>query len=266
MIDTAYGPTYVRISGSASAPPLVLLHGAGGNSLNWVSYVKELSAAYRTVAVDNICDYGRSISRRPVKNMAEMVNWLDEVLTALDLTQGINLIGVSYGGGLAAQYALHFPRRLRKVALLAPLCTVQPIRLEFYLHGAPATLPYRSINKHFLRWLLDDLTQDNDALLDKLVDGLMLSKRCFKPGHGVTRFSLLPPVMTDAELQALQQMPILFLLGEKEKIYSAQKAMQRLNRVAPRLQAEIVPGAGHDFIGTQVQQVNRRVLAFFQQP
>ncbi len=266
MIDTFYGPTYVRISGSASAPPLVLLHGAGGNSLGWISYIKQLSGPYRTFAVDNICDYGRSISRRPVKNMAQMVDWLDSVLTALDLTRGINLIGESYGGALAGRYALRFPQRLRKAALLAPICTVQPISLAFYLRGLPAILPYRATNKRFLRWILEDLTRGNETLLNELVDSMMMAKRCFKPGHGVTRFSLLPPVMTDAELQALQQVPILFLLGEKEKIYSAQKAVQRLNRVAPQLQVAIVPQAGHDFIGTQVEQVNRRVLAFLQQP
>jgi hypothetical protein len=54
MVKTDYGPTFVRISGPETAPPLVLLHGAGGNSLAWIPNVKELSEKFRTYAVDLI--------------------------------------------------------------------------------------------------------------------------------------------------------------------------------------------------------------------
>ena len=38
-IDTRHGQTFVLASGEATAPPLVLLHGAGTNSTMWVGDV-----------------------------------------------------------------------------------------------------------------------------------------------------------------------------------------------------------------------------------
>ncbi|MBT8364261.1 MAG: hypothetical protein KJP23_06100 [Deltaproteobacteria bacterium] len=61
FVDTAYGQTFVRTSGPVGAPPLVLLHGAGGDSLQWTPNIEALSKRYRVYAVDNIYDYSRSI-------------------------------------------------------------------------------------------------------------------------------------------------------------------------------------------------------------
>jgi hypothetical protein len=56
------------------------------------------------------------------------------------------------------------------------------------------------------------------------------------------------------------------LVGENEKIYSAQKAVQRLNTVAPQIKAEIIPKAGHDLTFVQAEMVTRKVLEFLKQP
>ena len=51
--------------------------------------------------------------------LSDLLSWLDELFDALRLGDEINLAGMSYGGALTAQYALHFPTRLTKL-LLAP--------------------------------------------------------------------------------------------------------------------------------------------------
>ncbi len=70
-----------------------------------------------------------------------------------------------------------------------------------------------------------------------------------------------PPVLTDKAWQDFH-VPCLFLVGENEKIYSAEAAVRRLNRIAPQVQAEIVPGAGHDLTLVHPDLVTRRVLQF----
>ena len=61
MVSTSYGKTLVRINGSVDSPPLVLLPGGGATSLMWINNIEKLSEEYRTYAIDNIYDFGKSI-------------------------------------------------------------------------------------------------------------------------------------------------------------------------------------------------------------
>jgi pimeloyl-ACP methyl ester carboxylesterase len=58
--------------------------------------------------------------------------------------------------------------------------------------------------------------------------------------------------------------PTLYLVGENEKLYSAQKAVQRLHKAAPQIEAEIIPKAGHDLTFVQAELVNRKVVEFLE--
>jgi len=46
MVNTSFGSTFVRISGPAGAPAMVLLHGVAGNGLQWMPNAKGLSAKF----------------------------------------------------------------------------------------------------------------------------------------------------------------------------------------------------------------------------
>ncbi len=258
-IETSFGKTFVRTCGPETAQPLVLIHGAGGNSLMWSANIEALSKKYRTYAVDTINDYGLSIYTRNLKNSEAYVNWLDDLFSGLKLEDNINLIGVSYGGWLTAQYALSFQERLNKIVLLAPACTIQPIRLQFYLRQILVLLPFRHFKESFFSWVMEDFMKKDNSSFQEMVDFLEISLKCFKPKYSMVR----PTVFDDEQLRRIR-VPTLFLVGENEKIYSPLKAIDRLNRVAPLIKKEIIPKAGHDLFVVQAEMVNRKVLAFLE--
>ena len=262
FVDTSYGQTFVRMSGPVGAPPLVLLHGGGGNSLQWMPNIEALSKSYRVYAVDNIYDYGRSVYTKTIKVPDDFVNWLDELFSALELANNINLMGLSYGGWLTGQYALRFPDRLNKIVLLAPAGTVLPLRLEWIMRAVLCLVPHRYFTKSFMYWLLEDLAKKDEAsriMLDEEVDATLVRISSFKPSRLIN-----PTVLEDGELKSIK-VPTLFLVGEHEKIYSAQKAIQRLHKVAPNIKTEVIPNAGHDLTIVQAEMVNTKVLEFLKQ-
>jgi pimeloyl-ACP methyl ester carboxylesterase len=235
-----------------------LLPGSVFNSLMWVSNIEALSKQYRTYAVDNIYDCGRSIYTRIPKGPDDFVLWLDELFTTLELGDQINLMGLSYGSWLTNLYALRFPHRLAKIVLLAHPAIVS-MKAEFILRFLLCFVSPRHFT-NFGYWLFQDTAQKKDeqsqGLVDDVLEEMRLAGRCFKPKTVVT-----PKVMKDRQLRDLQ-MPALFLMGEHEKTFSPQKAIQRLNRVAPHIQTEVIPQAGHDLSFAQAKLVSEKVLKF----
>ena len=259
IVPTTYAPTFVRISGPATGPPLILLHGAGSTSLMWVPNIQALSVAYRTFAVDQVNEFGRSLCTKPLRSFDDLIRWLDELIDSLQLST-VNLTGLSYGGALAAQYALRFPARVNKLVLLAPGNTVLRIGTGLLLRMLMTAFSRGRGIPSLMRYMFPDMARKDPAWVDAVVEQVQLGMRSLQ-----RRKILFPRVLTDAEWRSLR-VPSLFLVGEHEVIYSAEEAVRRLNRAAPAVTTEIIPSAGHDLTFAQSEVVNRRILEFLAQP
>ncbi len=260
-VETSFGKTFVRISGPVNAPVLVLLPSVSASSLIWLPNVKTLSENYRVYAVDNIYDVGLSIYTRPITSSDDLVNWLDELFIVLNLGDQINLMGLSFGGWITNQYALHFPQRLHKIVLAAPVATVFPLPGEWVWRGILSATGSRYVMKKvMINWAFQDLArkQDNASrkAVEEIIDDALMGLKCFK-----FKMPVMPTVLTDQEWQ-LMNVPVLFLVGEHEVIYSAQAAVRRLNTLAPNTVTEIIPNAGHDLTIVQAEMINRKVIEF----
>ncbi len=266
MVSTSYGQTFVRISGPVNSPPLVLLPGATHCSLMWRPNIESLSESFRTYAVDTLINtgcVGRSVYTRIIKGPDAAAYWLDELFSALNLEDGVNLLGMSYGGWLTSQYALRYPHRLDRIALLAPAATVLPVRLEFYLRALlPGLVHLRYLHEHFLLWVFNDLAQEDAEMVADMANHGLVAVRCFKPAN--YGMHVPPTVLKDEQFQSIK-VPALFLVGVNEVLYSAQKAVQRLNEVAPCIETEVIPNAGHDLTFVQPEMVNQKILGFLTQ-
>jgi pimeloyl-ACP methyl ester carboxylesterase len=256
MIDTSYGKTFVRISGPLNAPVLVLLHGMGSNSLMWMSNIEELSKNYRTYAIDDIYGNGRSIYTKIINDSNDFVKWLDELFNTLELGDNVNLMGMSYGGWQTSQYVLKFQNRINKIVFLAPAATVLPVSSGFMMRAFLSFLPFRYFTKILMYWVMGDLVKKDEKSAKKMVDGIFLASKCFK-----SRRPPAPTVLDDDELQSIK-VPALYLVGENEKICSAEKALARISSVAPHIKTKLIPKSGHDLLAVQNELVNKIVLEF----
>lgn len=262
-VPTLYGQTFVRISGPASAPPVVLLHGAGSTSLMWLFNIEKFSQHYRTYAIDSLINtgcVGRSIYTRPITNADESNEWLNQLFDGLGLANNIHLIGASYGGWVASQYALRNSHRLQKAVWIAPAGTVLPFS-EAYLQRSMALYmaPNSDTYKAFFRWNFSDFLKQQPDMLDKIVQEFILTMQSFVPPNP-QEIPILT-ALSDEELQSITT-PTLFLIGENDVLYSAQSAMKRLHTIAPHIKTHLIPNAGHDILLAQTEVVNQHILDF----
>ena len=258
IISTSYGDTFVRISGPEGAPAVVLLPGGGTSSLMWKNNIVKLSENHRTYAVDDIYDWGRSIYKKRMCSSESVTKWLDELFTALDLGDSIVLIGASYGAWKVSQYLVTYPGRVQKAVLLCPAYTVYHGNKEFEKRVFRGFIPLKCFMKKELYWSCEDLVQTDEGrrIADEHLNGLWLALRSFK--------TKIPPSMTvlsDDELKSIK-IPVLYLAGENEKMYSVKEAVNRLNNTAPNIKTEVIPNTGHCLMFAYPDLVNKKILEF----
>ena len=227
-----------------------------GNSLEWSHNIKALSKSYRTCAIDTINDYGLSIYTQKITKPDQLTNWLDELFTNLGLIDNINLIGNSFGGWLTCQYALRFQNRLNKIILLDPAAVVLPLKIQFYIRAILMIALPGLFRKSFYYWLLADLAEFDKVNFNKFIDYSILFSKWFKKTT-----SAIPKVLKNEEWKSIK-LPVLFLIGQNTRLNSANKVIQRLNKIATFVNKEIIPNAGHGLSVVQASIVNRKILEF----
>jgi len=266
ILTTAYGPTFVRTCGPADAPPLVLLPSASASSLIWVANVADLARHFRVHAVDNIYDVGRSVNTRPVTGAEELTEWLHELLGQLEPDRRVHLMGLSFGGWLTAEYARRHPERLAKVVLAAPAATFLPLPAAWAWRAILGVLPPRRffMTRLLVRWMCKGLVKRNDErsrrLLRGWVDDALIAMSCFR-----FRMPVAPTVLSDEELRSLKP-PVLFVVGEHEVVYPAEKAVARARALIPSVVTSVIADASHDLTISQTARFNDEVVSFLLGP
>ncbi|SER17173.1 Pimeloyl-ACP methyl ester carboxylesterase [Lentzea xinjiangensis] len=244
-VETRFGPTRVRRSGTGQGTPIVLLHGVMGTSLSWYSYVAELAERHTVYAVDTIGEPGRSVQTRPVQSGQDQADWLADVLAGLG-HEKFHLVGISRGAMIALDLAMRSTDRIAGVIAFEP-GGFGIIGLRFVLW---------SFGQMF-RWLLPA------PILRRIMSGDPHVRRTLAPLllRGLKYKPHFPPLyeFTDDQLRAIE-VPVHFVLGERCAVHDARAVAARVEALNPRLRAEVVPGATHALTMEQPDLTISRIL------
>lgn len=103
---------------AGSGPALLLLHGLGRDSSTWLPVLEELATRYTVVAPD-LLGHGESDKPRADYTLGGYANGMRDLLTLLGIDKA-TVVGHSFGGGVAMQFAYQFPERTERMMMLAP--------------------------------------------------------------------------------------------------------------------------------------------------
>jgi pimeloyl-ACP methyl ester carboxylesterase len=92
---------------------LLLLHGLFGALSNWEDVVREFSPDYRVI-IPLLPIYDMPLSKAGVPGL---MNYVEDFLAAINLTEPVTLLGNSLGGHVALVYALRNPARVQRLVL-----------------------------------------------------------------------------------------------------------------------------------------------------
>jgi pimeloyl-ACP methyl ester carboxylesterase len=247
------GTTHVVICGAQTAPPLVLLHGYMATLTMWWPNIAAFSKDYRVYAIDVMGQPSKSRPTEPIGSAADFVSWLSVTLDALELDR-VFLVGMSFGGWLALNYAVAAPQRVRKLVLLSPGGLLPMVR-QFTVRGMMMVwFPTRLTVNSFFRWL-----GFSYRAYTNLLDLVCLGLKHFRMPIETAR--VMPAVVADEALRAMR-VPTLLLIGDHEVISDPARALDRARRLIPEFEGELVPGCRHDMCASRHDIVDARVLEF----
>ena len=252
-IPSRFGTTHVVASGPQTAPPLVLIHGYMATLTMWSPNIAALSREYRVYAVDVMGQPSRSNPSEPIRDVADFVSWLTATLDALHLDR-VSLVGMSFGGWLALNYAVAMPQRVRTLVLLSPGGLLPMVRQFSIRAMLMVWLPTRLTVNSFFRWL-----GFTDRAYANTLDLMFLGLKHFRMPVETAR--VLPAVVADEQLGTMK-VPTLLLIGDQEVISNPARALERARRLIPDFEGELVPGCRHDMCSSRHDSVDARVLDF----
>ncbi|AHM61894.1 alpha/beta hydrolase [Flammeovirgaceae bacterium 311] len=256
--------------------PLLFLHGLGSNLTAWSKNLPFLSRHYRCLALD-LPGYGKSSKEGFSPGMGFYADVVAEFLDSLALNECF-LTGHSMGGQVAIHTALRYPRRVKKLALLAPagletFSTSEARQLEEWfsvekLIKAPRAVVAQNVKANFHHFL-----DDAQALLEDRLYYTHCSDypRFCQTLSGCVTAMLNEPVST---LLPELQMPVLLLFGLQDRYIpspllhpqlSLESLVQAASTLIPQAQPELINNCGHFIQWEQAGRVNKLLHKFYQE-
>ncbi len=231
-MPTAAGHYYFADGvGELARPPVILIHGAGGNHLYWPPQIRRLPGE-RIFAVD-LPGHGKSagVGHHSIADYAAgIVDFMDE----LTLNRAV-LVGHSMGGAVALEAAIRWPRRVLALVLIGTAAHLHVSRTLLHNASDPAkeAEAVHKVVEH-------SFAPETSARLKELAEQRMLEAR-----SSVLYGDFLACDAFDATGRASHVFgPALVVFGSEDKMVPP-AAGRLLASQMLQGRVEIVPGAGH---------------------
>jgi pimeloyl-ACP methyl ester carboxylesterase len=239
---------------SGEGPALLFLHGIAGSSQTWVPVMELLRAEYTMIAPDFL---GHGDSAKPMGDysLGNFASSMRDLLQMLDIDR-VTVVGQSFGGGVAMQFAYQFPDQCERLVLVDAGGLgreVSWVLRMVTLPGIEFALPV--LFPSFARGWGDAVTRFGHSLGFRNAQAVEIwrsyrsltdddSRRAFLR----TMRSVIEPggqsVNAMDRLYLAEQTPTLIVWGGKDRIIPLSHAYQALEAM-PNSRLEVLPGAGH---------------------
>ena len=243
-------PTYVRVDGHllrvsvrGEGSPILLIMGLGGNIEMWAPLERELNEnGFQTIAYD-ASGTGNSPARLVPLRPSGLARQAAHLLDALGLPT-VDVLGVSFGGGVAQELVLRNPHRVRRLVLASTMCGLGGVPgTPLALAGLATPLRYYSptFMRATARWVYGPVPDGNSTLMRHQI----VARRSRPP----TMWGYLSQVYAVAGWTSLPWLhritaPTLVLTGAKDPVVPPINA-RILGARLPNASVHVIPDTGH---------------------
>lgn len=213
--------------------PMLILHGWKSNSERWQKTAELLAAAGIQTIVPDLPGFAKSQEPLSAWSLDAYVQWLADFCAQVpQLQDHFYLAGHSFGGALAAKFALKYPQKVNKVFLISAACVRQMKASKKWLWRISKIVKvfsfvpgYATFRKGFYKYVL----RKTDYLQ---VDGIM--KEIYLKG-----------IAEDLSHKInFLKVPVVIIWGDKDTSTPIDQA-KFINQKIHNSTLVVIPGAGH---------------------
>lgn len=258
---------------AGDGPPLLLLHGIGSNRQTWRPVLQALGRRFTVVAPD-LLGHGDSAKPRADYSLGGFANGMRDLLGVLGMERA-TVVGHSFGGGVAMQFAYQFPERTERVVLEASGGLgreVTPVLRALTLPGSgrvlaaldtvPRRLPIKVVNA-LAHWLPAGPLTSDLAEVGTILEGLhgYAARTAFLHvlSHVIDWRGQLVTMRDRAYLA--EGMPVLVVWGEGDTVLPVAHASAAVEAM-PAARLLTMPGVGHFPHAERPAQFSAAVIDF----
>jgi pimeloyl-ACP methyl ester carboxylesterase len=248
---------HVVLDAAGSGPAVVFLHGAFMDRRTWDRQMTALAPRYRVVRYD-IRPFGEST---PPEKPYRPIDDLREVLDALTIDRA-HLVGHSFGGGVAIDFALAHPDRVASLVLVNSGVTGAAMPADEQKEAAAVFLAAReSDDKAVEAWLrlrLWSASIGRPEVMRAVEDSVRRNLKLFK---------MEAPPFAQTEQPAKDHLgdvraPTLVVSGDRDTPGNRAAAEMAAQGI-PKARLEVIPGADHAIPIGWADRLNELLLTFF---
>ena len=217
---------------------LLLLHGIGASAERWLRVVPLLNRNFRIIIPD-IVGFGYSDKPTVEYTMNYFVEFLRDFLKSIRI-QRIHIIGSSFGGLLAAEFAMEFASIVKKMILVSPAGTMQTSTKTLDEYILAALYP----TMENARRAFSDMAYDPKVVTDDIVKDFV--NRMKLPNSKYAFMSTLLGIRNTQDLENRLTkiiLPTLLIWGREDKMIPSVHAEDYLRIRNSKL--IMIPNSGH---------------------
>ena len=247
---------FLETGAGSGGPVVVLLHGLASSSTTWADVMPLLGRYVHGIAPDLL---GHGLSAKPRSgdySLGAYAAGLRDLLVALGLDRA-TIVGHSFGGGVAMQFAYQFPEHTERVALVASgglgKGVIPALRAATLPGTATALQVLTTITPGWLTRITHRALRALPALAGPDLEGLLSALTSFTDGEARGAFVQTIRAALDRSgqrlaaterLYLLAEVPVLLIAGRRDPVIPVAHTTGAHDRL-PASRLEVFDRAGH---------------------
>ncbi|MFD3157309.1 alpha/beta fold hydrolase [Haloimpatiens sp. FM7330] len=236
-IDTKFGKTHILTAGNENSDSIIIFHGGNMINTNTLFWFDKLAEKYRIIAPDYLGHPGLSEEKVLNSNNDDYANWIVEIMDNFKLEK-VNVIGPSFGGGVALNFAKYYPNKIEKMVLIAPSSIGNGSYLKMFSKLIFPMLKYKikpsqeNLYKSVYPMFLHNVDEDVLEVTSLIYQGVKIQNK-------------MPKMISNKDLINFNS-PVFLIACENDIFFPAKKIIPRAKKIFANLKrTKEIRNSGH---------------------